>query len=577
MNDVAADERAIRRVQEGDTDAFEHLVNRHHRLVYAICLARLGQVEPAEDLAQEVFLRAFLNLSKLQKPESFGPWVARMARNLGANWIRGNVRASRLLPMVDLEDDAVEAIPDKVPSPREAIQDRERNAQVQEAILRLGPDEREAVLLHYMEGMTKKEIAGHLGVHPSTVGRSLDRSMTALRGTLDESLRVAAEGLKPRQRMPRETMRYVCAAAVLSGPAREALLGAASTTASAGSAKAGGGSAGFLVLLWQKLQALLAAGGAGLGTTKGIIAVSAIAAAGGGTYVYQRAAAARHVVIPSDALTAILDNQAGKESIAIPTIYDGSFRGWRVRSFSQVQENGRWVSEGVTMTTRVDIQRADPNAGATGLFTIEEFDLPRNHEDRALVDTMTGYQFQADCRPNGSFTTTRPVTPVSITPEMTKYIGHALRADITSVATIPNWNLGQVIEDAVQVEMPGFEGAMMNVESRTTYLGRALAEGNEVLLVVSDINGNLAAPFTLTTMQAVDARIDVILDGFDFTGRVTYALDPQTHRINAADHSITTTNIASRLVRHVPGQAPIEQAYPAPDEITREVLRVEYF
>ena len=120
--EAKADARAIQQVLAGNPDAFEHLVESHFPLVYAIAYARLGEVEAAEDLAQEVFLSAFMNLPRLEKPEAFPSWVARMARNLGINWALSNTRASRLLPMVNLEDKAMDALPDERRTAREELE-----------------------------------------------------------------------------------------------------------------------------------------------------------------------------------------------------------------------------------------------------------------------------------------------------------------------------------------------------------------------------------------------------------------------------------------------------------------------
>jgi RNA polymerase sigma-70 factor (ECF subfamily) len=573
MKDVKADETAIRRVLQGDSTAFEHLADRHCRLVYAICLARLGHVEAAEDLTQEVFLRAFLNLSKLQNAAAFRPWVARMARNLGANWVRSNVRASRLLPMVDLEDAAVEAIPENDPSPHEELLVKERNALLQDAIMQLKPEEREAVMLHYMEGLTKKEIAEHLGLHPSTVGRSLERSLGLLRGNLEASIRGAAESMTPSPRLARQTKRCVVAAALLTGSAREALAGAAAVAAPTGSAHAGGSSAGILGLLWEKAQALLAASRG----MRALLAVSTISAVGAGTIVFHRIANANERLIPSETSIELAANQGDKASIVIPTIYDGSIRGWRVRLFNQVQRNGQWVDEGLRMTTRVDVMEANPTTGVKALFTIEKFRLPRDHADHALSDVMTGYQFQAEATPRGSFHRTRPVIATPITPEMSKYIGHSLQADVTPVIAVAEWTIGDDKLDAIQLELPGFADARMNVETTTSYRGRALADGKEVLLIHSQYRGNLESSFVMTTIQAMGAPVDLAVDRFEVVGTTTYFLDPNSHRITAADHTTTASNIMSRLVRHRTGEEPLEQAMSVPDKHTREVIRVEYF
>ena len=109
----------LRAFRAGDTTALERLVERHLGVVHLIALSRLRDREAAEDLAQEVFLRALLGLDRLTNPERFGPWLARIARNLATDWHRRRQTRSRLVQMVPL-DQVAHAIPDR--GAREASQ-----------------------------------------------------------------------------------------------------------------------------------------------------------------------------------------------------------------------------------------------------------------------------------------------------------------------------------------------------------------------------------------------------------------------------------------------------------------------
>src|SRR5687768_864173 len=93
----------ITRAGNGDTYAFAILVERYFPAVFATAFAKLRQSESAEELAQEVFLRAYLNLGKLKCPSYFPVWVHRIARNLAMDWLRSGKRQSELLQMVPFE------------------------------------------------------------------------------------------------------------------------------------------------------------------------------------------------------------------------------------------------------------------------------------------------------------------------------------------------------------------------------------------------------------------------------------------------------------------------------------------
>ena len=98
MNDPWPSDASLvaRAVADGDRHAFGELVRRHQSAIRTL-LRRLcaGDLARADDLAQETFLRAYIALADLAQPERFGPWVARIARNLALDWLRASVsRAS---------------------------------------------------------------------------------------------------------------------------------------------------------------------------------------------------------------------------------------------------------------------------------------------------------------------------------------------------------------------------------------------------------------------------------------------------------------------------------------------------
>lgn len=82
-------------VRMGDLHAFGMLYDRYGRLVRAICYDRLNNQADAEDLAQEVFLRAFRKISQLRQPERFGYWLVEIARSMAKDWLRKNVAGNR--------------------------------------------------------------------------------------------------------------------------------------------------------------------------------------------------------------------------------------------------------------------------------------------------------------------------------------------------------------------------------------------------------------------------------------------------------------------------------------------------
>lgn len=152
----------------GDPDAFARLHAHYARMVHAILLARVPAQE-AEDLVQDVFVRALRSLGTLRDAGAVGPWLCRIARNRAADFHRRRSRRR------------AEALPDDLPGEsRPTVEAREALRAV-----RLLPDAyRETLLMRLVEGMTGPEIAERTGLTPASVRVNLHRGMRLLRERL---------------------------------------------------------------------------------------------------------------------------------------------------------------------------------------------------------------------------------------------------------------------------------------------------------------------------------------------------------------------------------------------------------
>ncbi|MBN1475379.1 RNA polymerase sigma factor [Candidatus Sumerlaeota bacterium] len=281
------DSELVRAAQGGDTASFGALIERHLGMVYAIALARLRDADRADDLAQEVFLRAQLHLGSLGSNDRFAAWVSRIARNLAIDWLRRGQRASRLLPMVSLGGE-MDRVPDtEQRGAREAMESKEETHALREAIFDLPEAEREVVLLHFSEGLSQREIAEHLGLSQPTVSRQIQRALDALRRALGPALREMAPTLRVSQRTLARTLAIATAVGAMSSSAKASLASSAaigSLASAAEMAGAGAANAVGIVGLMKSLPALIAGGAKVMATGKGIaatvVAVAAIVGAG---------------------------------------------------------------------------------------------------------------------------------------------------------------------------------------------------------------------------------------------------------------------------------------------------------
>ncbi|MBN1477116.1 sigma-70 family RNA polymerase sigma factor, partial [Candidatus Sumerlaeota bacterium] len=280
--DPRSDAALVKAVRGGDGGAMDALVERHFRVVFMIAVSRLGNREAAEDLSQEVFLRALLALEKLRDPERFAAWLCQITRNLAQTWRTRGQSASRLVQMVPLDEIPGEIRDTQSQGAREAMETQEREQAVHEALSHLPEEERDLVLLHFAEGMSQRDIAGRLGVNQATISRRLARALRAMEVTLESEFRESLSRLRTPRTATVRTMGLMAAVLALPPAAKASLAVAAGFTGSAGSVIEAGQAVGIL----STIAAAFAAGGKIMATGKGFTAtIAAAAALVGGLYL----------------------------------------------------------------------------------------------------------------------------------------------------------------------------------------------------------------------------------------------------------------------------------------------------
>ncbi len=166
------------RAQGGDREAFGSLVEQFERTVYAVCLRRLGNPSEAQELTQEVFLHVMKRLDQLREPERFAGWLRQVAARMAIN------RATRRWSPSSVEDEVLEGASAHRDEPIDELISRERASQLWEALGRLKPLDREALVAFYIKGQSLIEIAEALDVPIGTVKRRLHTARKRLRAEL---------------------------------------------------------------------------------------------------------------------------------------------------------------------------------------------------------------------------------------------------------------------------------------------------------------------------------------------------------------------------------------------------------
>lgn len=155
-----SDTELVSAFQSGTREAFDAIVERHQRQVYALCYRFVRNHEEAADLAQDAFVRAFKGLKRFKGDASLGTWLYRIAVNVCLN------RAAARKPQTTTLDDAGRLDANAVDPLRELLRS-ERAAALQAAIDRLPPKQRATLVLRIYQECSHKEIAAALD---STVG-----------------------------------------------------------------------------------------------------------------------------------------------------------------------------------------------------------------------------------------------------------------------------------------------------------------------------------------------------------------------------------------------------------------------
>lgn len=258
------DEELVRSVLAGRTQDFDILVRRYSGMLFILAHSRINHKEAAEDLVQEVFLRAFIGLNELKQPQFFSTWLGRIMRNLATDWVRTKQRRSRLVPLVYSEEMAHDVADTEARRADEMIEDKENSGAVQEALKSLPPKLREIVLLKFNEDLSIREIAGILDRREWVVQYQLKKALKMMKVSLEPLIREAATPFKAPGGLAVRSITVVTAAAALSFSAKASLAAAAGNTGGLSYAAAANSGGSFILSsmasLFQALSTVLVAG-----------------------------------------------------------------------------------------------------------------------------------------------------------------------------------------------------------------------------------------------------------------------------------------------------------------------------
>lgn len=167
-----SDEEVVRRVQEGDKDAFGEIVERYEDKIRRYVLRLTGGGEEVDDLVQEVFVSAYVNIQGFDTAKKFSSWIYRIAHNKVVDYFK-KIRPQSL----DNED----WLPENKKLIEEVLIEKEEKERVWRAVMELELKYREVIILYYFEEKSYEEIGDILHLSVSNVGVTLCRAKKKLK------------------------------------------------------------------------------------------------------------------------------------------------------------------------------------------------------------------------------------------------------------------------------------------------------------------------------------------------------------------------------------------------------------
>jgi RNA polymerase sigma-70 factor (ECF subfamily) len=180
VSEAISDAECVRRLQRGETDAFETLVRRHQKAIFNLVYRMLGDYDEAAEISQETFLSAYRGIGQFRGDAHFSTWLYRIAFNHASTRRKSlNLAQQRYTSL-----DGAEAIGDETVDPARTAEQKELQQRVQQALNSLDKDDAAIILLRDLQDASYDEVAAILEIPVGTVKSRLHRARLALKTRL---------------------------------------------------------------------------------------------------------------------------------------------------------------------------------------------------------------------------------------------------------------------------------------------------------------------------------------------------------------------------------------------------------
>jgi len=179
-----SDSELVRQTLAGRPEAYEQLVRLWAGRITALCHAKVGRADVADDLAQETFLRGYRALASLTAPEKFGAWLCGIALRICLDWFKGKQRLQIPFSALGADHNPEELLCSRPHSDQVRVDQEDEGQKILAAVEDLPEECRKVVMLYYYQDLTYRDLAQLLGVSPATINARLTRARVLLRERL---------------------------------------------------------------------------------------------------------------------------------------------------------------------------------------------------------------------------------------------------------------------------------------------------------------------------------------------------------------------------------------------------------
>jgi RNA polymerase sigma-70 factor (ECF subfamily) len=190
----AEDTSDMQALREGDEIALNRIIGRHREKIFHYLIRLLQDEEEAVDLAQETFVRVYLNRNKFNPKKKFTSWMYAIATNLARDrmrWLSRHRNVSLETPVGDNDASLGDSLKENRLAPNESLERDEQINQVKKALSEIPEDLRTPLVLVEYEDMSQAEIADVLNCTPKAVENRLYRARKLLREKLTQLISAA--------------------------------------------------------------------------------------------------------------------------------------------------------------------------------------------------------------------------------------------------------------------------------------------------------------------------------------------------------------------------------------------------